>query len=247
VHLIAAEDTRHSRHLLTHFNITTPLQALHEHNEKQMSQVLLQQLQKGEDIALISDAGTPLISDPGHYLIQLAHEQHIQVTPIPGASALISALSVAGFRADKFVFEGFLPPKPHARMQRLEFLQSETRTLVFYEAPHRIISCLDAMESAFGNEREAVLVKELTKVFETVKRDKLTALKTWLQQKSERQKGEFVIIIAGHPEEKIPEISTEALHILKVLKQNLPLKQAAKLTSEITGISKNKLYELGLQ
>jgi len=247
VSLIAAEDTRHSRHLLTHFNITTPLQALHEHNEKQMAQVLLQRLQQGEDIALISDAGTPLISDPGQYLIQLAHEHHIQVTPIPGASALISALSVAGFSADKFVFEGFLPPKSQARLQRLELLQSDTRTLVFYEAPHRILHCLAAMEIVFGSDRGAVLVKELTKVFETVKRDKLNHLQSWLQEKPERQKGEFVIIVAGHPEIKMTEISTEAKHILKILQQNLPLKQAAKLTSEITGVSKNKLYEFGLQ
>jgi len=158
VNLIAAEDTRHSRHLLNHFSITTPLQSLHEHNERQIAHNLLQRLHNDDNIALISDAGTPLISDPGYYLIQTALAEQITVVPIPGPSALISALSVAGFPADRFVFEGFLPAKAAARRQRLEILVEESRTLVFYEAPHRLVDCVNDMAQIFGEARQAVLV-----------------------------------------------------------------------------------------
>jgi 16S rRNA (cytidine1402-2'-O)-methyltransferase len=246
VTLIAAEDTRHSRHLLTHFNINTPLQSLHEHNERQQSRALLQRLHEGENIALISDAGTPLISDPGRYLIEMAHAEQIIVMPIPGPSALIAALSVAGFQADRFVFEGFLPPKTHLRRQRLENLSSESSTLVFYEAPHRIIDCLNDMVQIFGEMRQAALVKELTKVFETVYRDTLSCILNELTVKPERQKGEFVIVIQGAPAPDTHAINPETERIFQILHKALPLKQAAKLTHEITGVSKNKLYALGL-
>jgi 16S rRNA (cytidine1402-2'-O)-methyltransferase len=246
VNLIVAEDTRHSRHLLNHFGIATPLQSLHEHNERQQSFRLLQRLQTGESIALISDAGTPLIHDPGHYLLQLAHAERITITAIPGPSALIAALSVAGFPADHFVFEGFLPPKTSARQQRLQILAQETRTLVFYEAPHRLLDCLQDMLSSFGPTREAVLVKELTKVFETIYRDTLTGIITWLQIDEQRQKGEFVLILQGAQPERDNSLTPEVKRIFHLLRQDLPLKQAAKLTSEITGISKNILYDFGL-
>ena len=246
VNLIAAEDTRHSRHLLNHFGIKTPLQALHQHNEHQKTSILLERLKKGDNIALISDAGTPLISDPGHYLIENAHAAQITIVPIPGASALISALSAAGFPADSFIFEGFLPAKKLARQQRLEFLQTESRTLVFYESPHRLLDSLNDMAEIFGQQREAVLVKELSKVFETIYRDKLSGILDWLNTKAERQKGEFVLIIQGAPPPNDKALSTEAKRIFNLLRQELPIKKAAKLTSEITGESKNSLYAFGL-
>ncbi len=246
VDLIAAEDTRHSRQLLNYFGITTPLQSLHEHNEKQQAQVLLQRLLSGDNIALISDAGTPLISDPGQYLLQLVLAEQINVVSIPGASALISALSVAGFPADKFVFDGFLSAKTSSRQQRLEDLKSETRTLVFYEAPHRIIACVQDMMKIFGEQREIALVKELTKMFETIRRGNLSDVFNWLQDRPEHSKGEFVLVVQGFipPDNKI--ITPEAERIFLILRKDLSLKQAAKLTSEITGISKNSLYAAGL-
>jgi 16S rRNA (cytidine1402-2'-O)-methyltransferase len=247
VSLIAAEDTRHSRHLLTHFGITTPLQSLHEHNERQIAHTLLQRLHNDDNIALISDAGTPLISDPGYYLIQTALAEQITVVPIPGPSALISALSVAGLPADRFVFEGFLPAKAAARRQRLEILVEESRTLVFYEAPHRLVDCLNDMVPIFGEARQAVLVKELTKVFETVYRDTLGGIVNWLMARAERQKGEFVLVVQGAPKPDDRAISPEVERVFQLLRKELPLKQAAKLASEITGVSKNRLYALGLE
>lgn len=246
VTLIVAEDTRHSRHLLTHFGIVTPLQSLHEHNEHQITPVLLQRLQAGDNLALISDAGTPLISDPGYYLLEMAHAQSITVIPIPGPSAIISALSVAGFPANRFVFEGFLPAKSTARQQQLAYLAQEPRTLVFYEAPHRILDCIEDMKQVFGEQRLAAVVKELTKCFETIYRSTLAELLQWLAAQPERQKGEFVIVVQGAPplNNKILDLNTK--RIFNLLRQNLPLKQAAQLTSEITGISKNILYNFGL-
>jgi 16S rRNA (cytidine1402-2'-O)-methyltransferase len=245
VNLIAAEDTRHSRHLLTHFGITTPLQSLHEHNEQLKASTLLQRLHNGENIALISDAGTPLISDPGSFFIKMALAEQITIVPIPGPCAVSSALSVAGFTADRFVFEGFLPAKPTARQQRLQNLAFETRTLVFYETPHRLMDCLNDMVQIFGDTREAVLVKELTKMFETVYRNTLSNILNWLTAQIERQKGEFVLVVRGAEPNK-RTINPEAEQILQILHNELPLKQAAKLTSEITGISKNVLYRQGL-
>jgi 16S rRNA (cytidine1402-2'-O)-methyltransferase len=247
VSLIAAEDTRHSRHLLNHFAITTPLQSLHEHNERQITDVLLQKLHNGDNIALVSDAGTPLISDPGYYLIQRAIAEQITVVPIPGPSALITALSVAGLPADRFIFEGFLPAKSAARRQRLELLLKESRTLVFYEAPHRLVDCLNDMVQIFGEQRQAVLVKELTKVFETIYRDTLTGIIHWLNALAERQKGEFVIVVQGAPPPDNKALTPEDERIFEILRQELPLKQAAKLASEITGISKNRWYAFGLE
>ncbi len=247
VNLIAAEDTRHSRHLLNHFSITTQLQSLHEHNERQIAHILLQRLHNDDNIALISDAGTPLISDPGYYLIQTALAEQITVMPIPGPSALISALSVAGFPADRFVFEGFLPAKAAARRQRLEILVEESRTLVFYEAPHRLVDCVNDMAQIFGEARQAVLVKELTKVFETVYRDTLSGIVNWLKARAERQKGEFVLVVQGAPKPDNNALNPEAERVFQLLRKDLSLKQAAKLTSEITGVSKNRLYALGLE
>jgi 16S rRNA (cytidine1402-2'-O)-methyltransferase len=247
VDLIAAEDTRHSRHLLNHFGITTQLQSLHEHNERIKSRVLLQRLHDGDSIALISDAGTPLISDPGYYLIQAAHAAQVTVVPIPGANALISALSVAGFPADRFIFEGFLPAKSAARLRHLEKLSIESRTLVFYEAPHRIFDCINDMVQIFGEMREAVLAKELTKLFETIYRDTLGGILNWLKTRDSLKKGEFVIVVQGAPEPDNRAIDSETERIFQLLRKELPLKQAAKLTGKITGVSKNVLYQFGLE
>ena len=244
VDIIAAEDTRHSRHLLNHFGIKTPLRSLHEHNERAQSNILLQYLLGGNNIALISDAGTPLISDPGSYLVQTVLAEQLTVIPIPGPSALISALSVAGIPAKRFVFEGFLPAK--TRLQRLNSVAHESRTLVFYEAPHRILDCLKDMIQVFGEERVAVLAKELTKVFETVYRENLPGIFNWLNAQPQRQKGEFVLVVQGAPKPDNNVLSPETIRIFQLLRQELSLKQAAKLTSEITGDSKNLLYAFGI-
>jgi len=246
VDLIVAEDTRHSRHLLNHFGIATSLHSLHEHNERQITEKLLVRVKNGTNIAIISDAGTPLISDPGYYFLQQAHVENITIVPIPGASAIISALSVSGFPANSFLFEGFLPAKTTARKQSLENLVNESRTLVFYEAPHRIIDSITDMEHIFGEQRQAVLAKELTKQFETIYRDNFIGLLNWLQAKVERQKGEFVIVVAGASPINNKILTPETERVFNILRQELPLKKAAKLTSEITGVSKNVIYNFGI-
>lgn len=246
VNLIAVEDTRHSGPLLSHFGITTPLQTLHEHNERQITEILVQRLQNGESLALISDAGTPLISDPGFFLVKSAHQAHIPIIPIPGPSALISALSVAGLPTDRFIFEGFLPAKSLARRQRLKDLVTEFRTMVFFEAPHRLLPCLEDMLEIFGAERIGVLAKELTKLFETVHQDTLGNIKIWLTEQPARQKGEFVLIIQGAPLPDKQQIHPDAERILQLLQQELPPKQAARLASQITGVSQHVLYQFGL-
>ncbi len=245
VDVIAAEDTRHGGRLLQHFGIRTPLLSVHEHNERRMIAGILSRLQNEECVALISDAGTPLISDPGMRLVAEAHAHGITVLPVPGPSALIAALSVAGFSADRFIFEGFLPPKSQARRQRLQHLADETATLVFYEAPHRIIECLEDLRQVFGEQRQAVLARELTKLYETVSRDTLAGLCGKIHQAPAR--GEFVLVIAGAPARAEPEWDPDVTRILHILLASLPLKQAARLTSEITGVSRNSLYKLALE
>lgn len=247
VDLILAEDTRHSRPLLDFLGIVKPLQALHEHNERQVSPKLLARLQQGAHMALITDAGTPTVSDPGRLFIELVHQHQLSIVPIPGPSALITALSVAGLPADRFVFEGFLPAKTQARQQRLQQLADESRTLVFYEAPHRILACLSDMSALLGADRVGVIAKELTKVFETIHRDTLAGLYQWLTTDPQRQKGEFVLVVQGAAPKSHPLITDESIRILNILRQQLPLKQAAKLTSDITGISKNALYRFGVE
>lgn len=248
VDVIAAEDTRHSRKLLTHFGINTPLQSLHEHNERQSAATLVQYLHAGRSVALLSDAGTPLISDPGSFLVKTAHQHQIPVVPIPGPCAVTTALSVAGLAADRFVFEGFLPPKSTARQQRLQELVKETRTMVFYEAPHRLMECLQDLMAAFGNERTAVLSKELTKLFEQVYRGSLAEIDAWLTAQPERQQGEFVLVVQGTSAPVIDKtISPEAAQIFNILRQELSFKQAVKLTSALTGVNKNAVYMFGLE
>ena len=247
VALIAAEDTRHSKKLLSHYGIGTPLLALHEHNERQVTDRLLQRLADAEDIALVSDAGTPLISDPGFYLVRAARRQHLRVVPVPGPSALIAALSVAGLPSDRFMFEGFLPAKQAARRQRLQGLAEATATLVFYESSHRICDSLQDMADCLGGAREATLARELTKTFETVMHGSLDALIEQVAVDPNQQKGEFVVLVQGAPARERSAVDAESLHMLGVLLAELPLKQAAGLVAKMTGLSRNVLYEEGLK
>ena len=241
---IAAEDTRHSQKLLKHFGITTPLISFHEHNETTFSKILLECLKKNQSIALISDAGTPLINDPGYRLVKLAQEHGIRVTPIPGPCALITALCVSGLACDRFIFEGFLPGKSIARQKKLlEFLY-ETRTIIFYEAPHRILALIDDLLDVFGPKRYVVLARELTKTFETIHGNNLGQLKIWLNSDKNRQKGEFVVLVEGAKYLNPNEIGTQ--RILEILLNELPIKQTTSITAKITQEKKNKLYALAL-
>lgn len=240
---IAAEDTRHSAGLLRHFGIHTPLLALHEHNEREASVEVIRRLQQGEDVALISDAGTPLISDPGFPLTRLAHEAGIRVVPLPGASALIAALSAAGLPTDRFAFEGFLPPKSAARRHALEALAGERRTLAFYEAPHRLLETLEDMTAIFGPERLAVLARELTKTFETVRRAPLGELLGFVRGDSDQQRGEAVLLLHGAPPPATDALADEPRRIADLLAAELPVKQAAALAAKITGAKKNQIYD----
>jgi len=247
VALIAAEDTRHSLRLLQHFGITTPLAACHEHNERDEGSRFIAKLLAGEDVALISDAGTPLISDPGYHLVRQARAAGIKVVPVPGACALIAALSAAGLPSDRFIFEGFLPAKAVGRRSRLELLREEPRTLIFYEAPHRILECLQDMEAVFGGERPALLARELTKTFETLKGLPLAELRNFVETDSNQQRGECVVLVAGWTAPESDEaVGAEAMRVLDLLLKEMPLKRAAALAAEITGVRKNLLYQAAL-
>lgn len=238
---IAAEDTRHSHRLLQHYQITTPLFSLHDHNETQKTAKILARLQMGEDLALISDAGTPLISDPGFHLVKFLREHDVQVIPIPGPCAAIAALSVAGLPSDKFYFVGFLPTKTLARQQVLQKVIEETATLIFYEAPHRFLESLIDFIKVFGPERSAVLARELTKTFETLKSGTLGELYDFVLADPYQQKGEIVLLVQGF--ELNAELDAQAREVMKILAAELPVKQAAKLAAQITGVKKNQLYE----
>tara|TARA_Y100000815_G_scaffold212421_1_gene197176 strand:+ start:1245 stop:2102 length:858 start_codon:yes stop_codon:yes gene_type:complete len=247
VSLIAAEDTRHSARLMQHFGINTPMTACHDHNERDKGQRLVERLLAGESLALISDAGTPLISDPGYHLVRQAREAGIRVSPVPGACALIAALSAAGMPSDRFAFEGFLPAKAHGRQQRLQALQGEQRTWLVYEAPHRLLECLQDMQKVLGGERRVLLARELTKTFETLHAAPLAELVAWVAGDSDQQRGECVLVVEGAPEPEADEISAQALHILDLLLAELPVKRAARLAAEITGARKNQLYQIALE
>jgi 16S rRNA (cytidine1402-2'-O)-methyltransferase len=248
VSLIAAEDTRHSARLMQHFGIPTPLAACHEHNERDQGGRFLARLLAGDDVALISDAGTPLISDPGYHLVRQARAAGVAVVPVPGACALIAALSAAGLPSDRFIFEGFLPAKAAGRRARLEQVKEEPRTLIFYEAPHRILECLQDMQAVFGDERPALLARELTKTFETLKGMPLAELAAWVAADSNQQRGECVVLVAGWQAPEGEEaVSSEAMRVLDLLLAEMPLKRASALAAEITGVRKNLLYQVALE
>lgn len=246
VSLIAVEDTRHTVRLLQHAGINTPMLAYHDFNESGRAAQLLQRLQAGESIALVSDAGTPLVSDPGYQLVRQAHALGIPVVPVPGACAAIAALCSAGLPSDRFVFEGFLPARGGARRAALTALQDETRTMIFYEAPHRIVESLEDMVGCFGAEREATLARELTKTYETIRHATLGGLLDLVRSDSDQQRGEFVLVVAGCPQIQ-HAVDEQALHTLGILLAELPLKQAVALAAGITGVGKNLLYEQALQ
>jgi 16S rRNA (cytidine1402-2'-O)-methyltransferase len=248
VSLIAAEDTRHSARLMAHFGIGTPLAACHEHNERSEEGRFLGVLGDGKDVALISDAGTPLISDPGFRLVRAARAAGFRVVPVPGACALIAALSAAGLASDRFVFEGFLPAKSAARRARLQLLQEEPRTLILYEAPHRLLDCLSDLAEIFGKARPAVLARELTKTYETLKGLALGELRDWVQADPNQQRGECVLVVGGWEAPEGDEaVDAQTLRVLDLLLGELPVKRAAALAAEITGVRKNLLYQLALE
>lgn len=243
---IAVEDTRHSQPLLAHFGIKTPMIAYHEHNEMQQTAALIKQLQAGKNIALISDAGTPLISDPGYQLIKQARELEINVVPIPGACALLAALQASGLPTDRFYFVGFLPAKENPRQKILSELKDMTCTLIFYEAPHRILDSLNTMLAVFGADRSAVVARELTKKFETFYNGKLPDILKNLTERPEQQRGEFVVLVHGAIENKTETLNLDVQNMLQVLLQDLPLAHAVKLAAEISGVKKNQLYDWAL-
>ncbi len=247
VDLIAAEDTRHSARLLQHFGIQTRMASYHDFSDDTRVEQLLRSLLEGQSIALISDAGTPLISDPGYRLVSLVRARGLRVVPVPGVCAAIAALSAAGIPSDRFTFEGFPPAKQAARLKLFESLQSEARTLVFYESPHRILECVDDMAQAFGSERPAVIARELTKTFETIHGDTLSGLQQWLRADANQQRGEFVILLHGAEESPHDDVPPEARRVLSVLLEELSVKQASALASRLTGVKKNLLYALALE
>ncbi len=246
--LIVVEDTRRSKILLNHYNINIKTISLHEHNEKQIIVKLLKLLQEGKIISLISDAGTPLISDPGYHLVRQAHLANIVVSPIPGPSSVIAAISVSGLATDQFIFIGFLPSKLQQKQTVLSELVFERRTMIFFEAPTRLISSIDCMQKAFGPDREATFCRELTKKFETIKQAKLANIYEFIiADQLQQTKGEIVIVVAGNLKNinntDQEQIDANTHKILKNLLTELPLAKAAVLTAKITGISKKKLYD----
>lgn len=247
VDLIAAEDTRHSGLLLQHFAIEGRLYPLHDHNEQQKTEALIEKLKSGLSIALISDAGTPLINDPGYHLVKACYRNQITVVPVPGACAAITALSVSGLPTDRFCYEGFLPAKSKARIDLLTQLKQEPRTVVFYESTHRILDSLQDMLDVYGPEKIVVLAKELTKSWETIIHSPLKDLIEWLKADDNRRKGEFVLIVEGYDKVNEQEIDPDAIKLLNRLQQEIPLKKAAGIVAEIYGLKKNQLYQLGLE
>ncbi|WP_295949199.1 16S rRNA (cytidine(1402)-2'-O)-methyltransferase [uncultured Xanthomonas sp.] len=238
---ICAEDTRRSGQLLAHFGIERPLLALHEHNEEALSQRIVARLLEGQSLALVSDAGTPLVSDPGYRLVRAARAAGVRVSPVPGACAAIAALSVAGLPSDRFACEGFLPAKASARRERLVRLAGEPRTLVFYEASHRIAESLADCRAAFGDARPAVLARELTKLFETVLDGTLADLHARVEADDNQRKGEFVLMVQGAGDDADAQLA-EGRRVYAKLSEHLPPSTAAKLAAELTGASRKALY-----
>jgi 16S rRNA (cytidine1402-2'-O)-methyltransferase len=243
---VAAEDTRHSGKLLSHLGISARFLSLHDHNEKQRAASLVEKIKAGENVALISDAGTPLISDPGYSLVRLCRDAGVRVVPIPGACALIAALCGAGLPTDKFHFIGFLPAKSGQRQQILKDIPAGVGTLICYEAARRVLDTLQDVIAVYGPARELVLAKELTKTFEHFEYGTADSIMQWLQQDPQRCQGEMVLMIAPPAEKAADDIAPQVQQTLRLLMAELPLKKAAALTAEIHGEKKNALYKLGL-
>ncbi len=242
---IAAEDTRNTRHLLQHHGITEArLLALHQHNERAGAERIIDLLQQGQAVALVTDAGTPAVSDPGALLVEAVREAGFRVVPIPGASAAITALSASGLANAHFLFYGFLPNKSAARRSALQALAQHPYTMVFYEAPHRILECAEDLHAVFGGERDIVFAREITKLFESIHRCKLGEASAWLHSDPNNQRGEFVLLVSGV---QLKEgLDADAERVLKVLLEDLPLKQAVQLAARITGVARNDLYQHAL-
>ena len=243
VDLIAAEDTRHSGQLLQNYSITTNLVAYHDHNEVAATDMLIKKLVAGIDVALISDAGTPLVSDPGYRLVKAAHEHGVEVVPIPGASALLAALSASGLATDRFSFEGFLPTRKAARQARLGELKQKSRTLVFFESPHRIEKMLDDLVDIFGSGRLATIAREMTKRFEQISHGELGTLREKLSSEEIVIRGEFVVVVSGANESKF---DYDELKLMKALLEELPPGKAANVAHKLTGVAKKYYYDLAL-
>jgi len=246
VDLIAAEDTRHSGKLLSYYQISKPTFPLHDHNERQRGSVLIEKIKAGQSVALISDAGTPLISDPGYHLVNECREVGVDVVPVPGACAAITALSAAGLPSDRFSFEGFLPVKEKAKTEKLTALAEETQTMIFYESPRRIQDTVKHIINIMGADRKLVIARELTKMFESYYVLPADEMLDWLEQDSNHCRGEFVLMVAGASKDK-DALSVEAIKTLTLLKKELPLKKAAAITAEIHHLKKNDLYKWGLE
>lgn len=246
VDVIAAEDTRTTAHLLTHHSITKKMMALHQHNERATAKKIVNLLAQGNSVALVTDAGTPGISDPGVILVNTVRDHGYKVVPIPGANAAVCALSAAGIAAPHFLFYGFLPASAGPRRRELEGLKSQPYTLVFYETPHRILECVAALAEVLGTHRQLVIARELTKLFETIHICTLDNALAWLQADTNRQKGEFVLLLSGAEVQKEEGLSDQTQYTLKLLLQELPLKQAVRLAMDITGESRNMLYDQAL-
>lgn len=246
VAIIAAEDTRHSARLMAHFNINTPMISVHEHNEAHRVERIVQHLEKGESVALISDAGTPLISDPGFVVVRAIKAAGYKVVPVPGCVAFVTALSAAGLPSDRFAFEGFPPHKQGARLQFYTERASQPHTLIFYESPHRVLASVADMISVFGGDRKASVARELTKTFETIHTDSLSAIYEWMSADSNQQRGEFVLMVEGAEQKSASELDDESLRVLDVLLSELSVKQASALAAQITGVKKKLLYQAAL-
>ena len=241
VDAICAEDTRHTRHLLAHFGIERPLLAVHEHNEDAQAERLVARLLAGESLALVSDAGTPLVSDPGYRLVRAARAAGVRVSPVPGPSALVAALSAAGLASDRFVFEGFLPAKAGARREHLARLAGEPRTLIFYESSHRIVESLADLRTVFGDDRRAVVARELTKLFETVLDGSLADLHAAVEADANQRKGEFVLVVEGVGVDADARTAQGRLLYARLV-AHLPPSTAARVAAEISGASRKVLY-----
>ena len=242
VDLIAAEDTRHSRRLLQHFGIETPLMAYHDHSDDRALRRIRGCFEAHESVALVSDAGTPLVSDPGYRLVRCVQDEGHKVFPIPGACAAVAALSAAGLPTDRFLFEGFLPAKRGARENRLQALRTESATLIFYEAPHRIVDTLEALVEVFGPTREAALAREVTKLYETIRRSPLSTLAQFVREDNNQQKGEIVLLVTGASARE-SELDEDVASLLTRLAQELPARRAAAVVAEHTGLRKKQLYD----
>lgn len=247
VALIAAEDTRHSGRLLSHFNIKTPMIAVHDHNERQQQQKIIEKLQQGNDIALISDAGTPLISDPGFILVREVRAAGFKVTPLPGCCAFVTALSGAGVPSDRFAFEGFPPSKSQQRLNYYTALVAESRALIFYESPHRIIDSLKDIVAAFGPERSVALARELTKTFETFLNGTAAEVLAQVEADPNQRKGEFVLMVEGAPKQDESLLDPRSSEVLDILLAELSVKQASALAAKITGVKKKVMYQAALE